>query len=152
MSTGLTGLTGTDGPQGCFGPTGPVGPVGLVGWGDGSVPGNTGPTGVGQPGSPNFNISNITGTSITLTTASLGTTYYTTNNAFASIALPASMPGITAGAFWMFQNNSSAGLTIALTNGTSTYNGSTSATSITLPVGNGFTLVYSGSGTGYIVF
>jgi hypothetical protein len=62
------------------------------------------------------------------------------------------MSGITAGAFWVFQNNSSAGLTITLTNGTATYNGSASATSITLPVGNGFTLAYSGSGTGYIVF
>jgi hypothetical protein len=63
------------------------------------------------------------------------------------------MSGITAGAFWVFQNNSGAGLTIALTNGTASYNGNGAATSIGMPIGSGFTLVYfSASSPNYIVF
>ena len=62
------------------------------------------------------------------------------------------MSGITAGAFWMFQNSSGAALTIALTNGTATYNGNASATSITVTAGSGFTLAYTGTSTTYIVF
>jgi hypothetical protein len=143
--TGPTGIAGMDGAQGWFGPTGRQGPTGLTGWGGW---GNVGPT-----GSPNFNLSAVSsGTSITVTTASLGTTYYITNTGITGITLPASMSGITAGAFWMFQNNSGGALTITLTNGTATYNGNASATSITLPIGSGFTLAYTGSTTTYIVF
>uniref|UniRef100_A0A6C0JI99 Uncharacterized protein n=1 Tax=viral metagenome TaxID=1070528 RepID=A0A6C0JI99_9ZZZZ len=142
--TGPTGMTGMDGPQGGLGWTGVTGPTGFQGWGGGTP---------GSAGSPNFNLSAVSsGTSITVTTATLGTTYYITTTGITGITLPASMSGITAGAFWMFQNNSGAGLTIALTNGTATYNGSASAASITLPVGNGFTLAYTGSTTAYIVF
>jgi hypothetical protein len=92
------------------------------------------------------------GTSVTATTASLGTTYYITNTGITGITLPASMSGITAGAFWMFQNNSGAGLNITLSNGTAVYNGNAAASLIVLPSGSAITLVYSGTGTGYIVF
>ena len=131
---------------------GPVGPVGLVGWGDGSVRGNTGPTGVGQVGGPNFNLTAISsGTSITVTAASLGTTYYITAPTITGITLPASMSGITAGAFWMFNNTCTSGLYITLTNGTATYNGNSSASVIIIPGRSSRTLVYDGTAN-YIVF
>jgi len=143
--TGPTGMTGMDGGQGALGWTGVTGPTGFRGWGGGTTPGPT--------GGPNFNLSAVaSGTSITVTAASLGTTYYITTTGITGITLPASMSGITAGAFWVFQNNSGAGLTIALTNGTATYNGNASAASITLPAGSGVTLAYTGSTTTYIVF
>ena len=143
--TGPTGMTGMDGLQGALGRTGPVGPTGLTGWGGGSTPG---PTGNG-----NFSLSAVaSGTSITVTAASLGTTYYITTTGVTGITLPASMSGITAGAFWLFQNSSGAALTIALTNGTATSAGSSGLSSLTIPGGTGITLAYSGTGTAYIVF
>jgi hypothetical protein len=143
--TGPTGIAGTDGAQGWFGPTGPQGPTGLTGWGGW---GNAGPA-----GSPNFNLSAVSsGTSITVTTASLGTTYYITNTGITGITLPASMSGITAGAFWMFQNNSGFLAAITLTNGTAVFKGASATASLNIPNGSGITLVYSGTGSGYIVF
>ena len=143
--TGPTGMTGMDGSQGNFGPTGQVGPMGLTGWGNGTA---TGPTGYS-----NFNLSAVaSGTTMTLTTSSLGTSYYITTRGITGITLPASMSGTSAGAFWLLQNSSSGILNIALTNGTATYNGSTSTGSISILVGAGLTLAYSGVGTAYIVF
>jgi hypothetical protein len=145
-STGPTGMTGMDGAQGKFGPTGRVGPTGLTGWGGW---GNVGPV-----GSPNFNnLSAVTsGTSITVTTASLGTTYYMTTNAITGITLPASMSGITTGAFWVFNNTGVSGLYVTLTNGTATYMGSSNASVIIIPGGSSVALVYDASATNYIVF
>ena len=143
--TGITGLTGQDGVNGPMGPTGPRGATGLLGWGGGTTPG---PTGL-----PNFNLTAISsGTSITVTTASLGTTYYITTTGITGITLPASMSGITSGAFWVFQNNSGVGLNVTLSNGTAVYNGNSSAASVNIPIGAGLTLVYTGAGTAYIVF
>ena len=145
-TTGPTGINGQDGLQGPLGWTGLIGPTGLVGWGDGQTPG---PAGNGSF----LNISNVSsGTSITVTTASLGTTYSITTTGITGITLPASMSGITAGAFWLFQNNSAAGLNITLSNGTAVYNGNASTSLIILPSSSAITLVYSGTGTGYIVF
>ena len=145
-NTGNTGYRGTDGPQGPYGPTGPTGLRGVTGWGDYIF--CTGKTGDGKL-TPSLVSS---GTSVTVSTATLGTTYYITINTIAGITLPASMTGITSGAFWVFQNNSDYALSITLTNGTVVHNGSTSATTITIPVGSGLTLVYSGAGTSYIAF
>ena len=143
--TGPTGMTGMDGRQGALGWTGPVGPTGLTGWGRW---GNAGPA-----GSPNFNLSQVTsGTSITATTASLGTTYYITTAGITGITLPASMSGITGGAFWLFQNNSTTWLNITLTNGTATYSGNSNSGPIPISSGAAITLVYSGSSSNYIVF
>lgn len=143
--TGTTGMTGMDGRQGALGWTGPIGPTGFRGWGGGTTPG---PTGNG-----NFNLYTVSsGTSITVTTASLGTTYYITTTGITGITLPASMTGITEGAFWMFQNTTGSGILITLTNGTATYNGLSNSGPITMPAGSGFTLVYSGNATSYIVF
>jgi hypothetical protein len=145
-TTGPTGIRGQDGLEGVLGWTGIIGPTGLRGWGGGTTPGPT--------GGSNFKLSAVSsGTSITVTTATLGTTYYITTTGITGITLPSSMSGITAGAFWLFQNDSGAGLTITLTNGTATYNGDTAATSITMPIGSGFTLAYfSASSPNYIVF
>jgi len=138
-------MTGMDGGQGALGWTGPVGPTGLTGWGRW---GNAGPA-----GSPNFNLSQVSsGTSITATTASLGTTYYITTAGITGITLPASMSGITAGAFWLFQNNSTTWLNITLTNGTATYSGNSNSGPIPISSGAAITLVYSGSSSNYIVF
>jgi len=150
--TGPTGMTGMDGLQGALGRTGPVGPTGLTGWGGGSTPG---PTGNG-----NFSLSDVaSGTSITVTAASLGTTYYITTNAITQLLLPdmTSPTQITSGAFWLFENNSNNGLDIALNlsaggTASATYKGSTSATSINVPTGTGFALVYTGTSSSYIVF
>jgi len=150
--TGATGMTGMDGRQGALGWTGPVGPAGLTGWGGW---GNIGPTGI-----QNFDLSQVSsGTSITVTTATLGKTYYITTNAITQLLLPdmTSPTQITSGAFWMFENNSNNGLNIVLNlsaggTATATYNGSTSATSINVPIGTGFALVYTGTASSYIVF
>jgi hypothetical protein len=143
--TGPTGINGQDGLEGVLGWRGPIGPTGLRGWGGGQTPGPT--------GGSNFNLSAVTsGTSITVTTASLGTTYYITTTGITGITLPASMSGITAGAFWLFQNTTASGILITLTNGTATYNGQSNSGPITMPAGSGFTLAYSGNATSYIVF
>jgi len=143
--TGPTGINGQDGLEGVLGWRGPIGPTGLRGWGGGQTPGPT--------GGSDFNLSAVTsGTSITVTTASLGTTYYISITGITGITLPVSMTGISAGAFWLFQNSSGAALTITLTNGTATSAGSSGLSSLTIPGGTGITLAYSGTGTAYIVF
>ena len=143
--TGPTGMTGMDGIQGALGWTGPIGPTGFRGWGDGTTPG---PTGNG-----NFNLSTVSsGTSITVTTASLGTTYYITTTGITGITLPASMSGITAGAFWLFRNNCGSMIALTLINGTAVYNGAAAASLLYIGNGSVCTLVYTGSGTSYIVF
>jgi hypothetical protein len=144
-TTGPTGINGQDGLQGPLGRTGPTGPTGLRGWGGGQT---TGPT-----GSQNFVLSQVSsGTSITVTTASLGTTYYITSPTISGITLPASMTGITAGAFWVFNNRCASALYIRLTNGTSTYNVPTVTSDIIIPANSSVTLVYDGSTANYIVF
>jgi hypothetical protein len=144
-NTGPTGLQGQDGLQGRLGPTGIAGPVGLTGWGNGTTPGPAGPI--------SFNLSDVaSGTSITVTTASLGTTYYIRSPTIATITLPASMTGITSGALWVFNNNCATGLYPRLVNGTATYRGNSTASDILIPAGCSITLVYTGSLSNYIVF
>lgn len=145
MNTGPTGLRGQDGIQGGIGPTGITGPTGLTGWGGGPTPG---PNGTGT-----FVLSPVaSGTTLTVTTASLGTSYYITSPALTTIVLPVSMTGITAGAFWVFQNDTGLAVYLSLTNGTAVYAGAAAASTLTVPSNSGFTLVYSGTGQGYIVF
>jgi len=145
MSTGPTGLRGQDGLQGALGPTGPTGITGLTGWGGSPKPG---PNGTGT-----FRLSQVaSGTTITVTTASMGTSYYITTPGLTTIVLPSSMAGITAGAFWVFQNDTSLALYISLTNGTALYMGAPAASLLTVPSNSGLTLVYTGTAQGYIVF
>jgi hypothetical protein len=91
------------------------------------------------------------GTSITTTTASVGTNYYITTSGITGITLPVS--GLSLGMFWTFQNNSGYALTITLTGGTAAYNGSTAASSIGIPTGSGITIAYYNlAGINYIIF
>jgi hypothetical protein len=61
------------------------------------------------------------------------------------------MSGITRGAFWLFQNNTSVVMTLALTNATIDYGGEVIATDVTLFPTTGFTMAYSGNETSYII-
>jgi hypothetical protein len=146
-NTGPTGIQGQDGLQGPLGPTGPKGPTGLTGWGGGQTP--------GPVGNSDFLLSQVSsGTSITVTTASLGTTYYITTTGITGIALPdmTSPTQITSGAFWLFQNSTASALNVTLTAGTATYSGNSNSGPISIPSGSAITLVYSGTAQGYIVF
>ena len=143
--TGITGLTGQDGVNGPMGPTGPVGPVGILGWGGGTT--------LGPTGSPRFNISNITGTSLTLVPTTLGTTYYITNTGFNSITA-ADLSSVPVGSFWTLQNLSGARVSINLVNCNVNTSGSTALTSVAIQSGTGITLVAltpSSSGSVFIV-
>lgn len=147
-TTGPTGINGQDGLQGSLGWRGATGPTGLRGWGDGLTPGSAGAT-----GDANFNVSQVSsGTSITVTAASLGTTYYITSPTITGIALPGSTAGLSSGAFWVFRNTSGFTAVVTLTNGTAVFRGATAATSLNIPNGTGITLAYSGTGVSYIVF
>ena len=144
--------TGPQGHQGYYGPAGPQGATGITGQkGRQGTP--YGPTGSSQFGvSGRIPYSNVSSITITVSTAGYGT-HYVITNAYptTSIVLPGSMVSGDIGAFWSFQNNSSGILTITLTNGTASYRGNPSATTIYMGVKNGLALVYSGSGTSYIV-
>jgi len=144
--------TGPQGQQGYWGPTGPQGVTGMTGRkGRQGTP--YGPTGSSQFGAEGRIIYSIpTSTTITVTTSTYGTHYviptaYPTTN----ITLPASMSAGDAGAFWVFQNNTAGVLTITLTNGTASYRGDPSATTVYIGALSGLALVYSGTGTSYIV-
>jgi len=142
-NTGPTGLQGQDGLEGVLGPRGITGLTGLLGWGDGTT---TGPTGNGY-----FKLLPASGTPITVTTATLGTTYYITSKTTSGLTFPASMSGITSGAFWSFQNTTGVQLTLTLSNADAVYKGDPLATSVVVPASSGFTMAYSGSNTSYIV-
>jgi len=137
--------------QGPWGPRGPTGPTGMTGR-KGLQGTPYGPTGISQYG-PGGRITYAipTSTTITVSTSTYGTHYliptaYPTTN----ITLPASMSAGDVGAFWVFQNNTASVLTITLTNGTASYRGTT-ATTIYIGSYTGLALVYSGTGTTYIV-
>lgn len=144
--------TGPQGHQGDWGLAGPQGVTGVTGrkGQQGTPYGPTGSSMFGAQGRVLYSIP--TSTTITVSTSTYGTTYvigsaYLTTN----ITLPASMSSGDVGAFWTFQNNTSGNLTIALTNGTASYRGNPSATTIYIGQYSGFVLVYSGTGTSYIV-
>lgn len=144
MSTGPTGLQGQDGIQGVLGATGIGGLTGLTGWGGGPIP--------GVNGTGTFVLFPVSATTLAVTTASMGISYYITSPTLTTLVLPVSMAGITAGAFWVFQNDTGRALYLSLTNGTAVYMGAPAASILTVPSASGFTLVYTGAGQGYIVF
>lgn len=154
MSYGLQGLQGPQGLPGVTGGTGPTGWQGVQG------PQGTpfGPTGLGfYSSATRLSLSGVTGSAATILypTAASSTTYYTisgTSPTITGITLPSSTAGLFAGSFWVFRNNTSSSLTVALTNGTAVCAGLSAATSITVGAGNSLTLVYSGAGTSYIAF
>ena len=142
--TGWTGPLGT-GPTGpgstVTGPTGPRGTDGVIGV-DGTA-GATGPTGGGSTGagggvSPIL-VTEITGTSATLSSANYNSFLYVTNSAFSAMTLPATTATSAGGNYWTLRNATGSTLSITLTN-------TLSLTSpLVIPPTNAQTLVISGS-------
>jgi len=116
--TGWTGPTGSTGPTGTTGPTGQTGPTGATG-----ATGWTGPlgaTGVGLTGpgggASAITVSEVTGTSQTLSSTNYNTFFYLTNAGFNALALPATTATSAGGNYWALRNATSSQLTITLTN------------------------------------
>jgi hypothetical protein len=121
------------------GPTGWTGPVS-------TVPGPTGigPTGAGGGVSPIL-VSEVTGTSQTLSSANYNTYFYLTNSGFNAVALPATTATTAAGNFWALRNASGASLSITLTN---TLN---LTSPLVIPPANTQTLAISGASSNTIL-
>lgn len=162
---GIQGVTGFQGPRGpAGGPTGPVGDIGPTGWtgptgviGPTGLPstitgptgltgppgiGTTGPTGLGATGpgggASAITVSEVTGTSQTLSSANYNTFFYLTNSGFNAVTLPASTATTAGGNYWALRNATSSSFSITLTN-------TLSLTSpLVIPPGNTQTLVISG--------
>lgn len=120
--------TGIQGPQGFKGPRGVAG---ATGWGAiGSTTGPTGPTGpMGF-----FTLQSSVSSSVEITPNTVSTLYSVTSS-----GLTISTSGtLTAGAFWVFTNQTDSTCTISVTG--ITINGSSSSRD--LLVGNSFMLVY----------
>ena len=109
--TGVAGPTGATGPQGRTGATGVAGPTGATG--PAGSNGATGPTG---PAFTTLTISEVTGTSQTLSSANYGTYFYLTNSGFNAITLPSTTATSDGGKYWVLRNATSTYLSITLTN------------------------------------
>lgn len=124
------GTTGATGPSGLQGPTGPTGPAGATGAGatgatgpagaDGTIgvngsTGATGPTGPGG-GASKVTVSEVTGTSQTLSTSNYNTFFFLSNSGFNSLTLPSSVATADGGNYWTLRNGTSIHLSITLTN------------------------------------
>ena len=100
---------------------------------------------------PTVNVFTVSGTSLTLTTASAGSYYNLINSGFSSLSLPSPVPTM-AGTFWTLRNATSSYLSVTVAN-----NG-TLATPLILTPSNNTTIVVSVSGvngatiSGYILF
>jgi hypothetical protein len=92
-------------------------------------------------------LSNISGTSLTVTTATYGKYYYITNTGFNSLTLPASAPTDT-GAFWVFRNSTSTYLSATV------YNNNNITSPISIPGGTSVTIAVTGAGgsAAYVLF
>jgi hypothetical protein len=101
--------------------------------------------------STRLNISNFpSGGTITFSN-STASYYYNITGSTPVTVLSNATSGVSAGAFWVFRNNTSSLITATLSNCTATYNGSASAGTVSIGSGNSLTLVYS-SGTSFIAF
>lgn len=74
--------------------------------------GSTGPGG----GASAITVSEVTGTSQTLSSANYNTYFYLTNSGFNALTLPASTATSAGGNFWALRNASGTSLSITLTN------------------------------------
>jgi hypothetical protein len=81
--------------------TGPTGIVGLTGPGGGASP---------------ILVSEVTGTSQTLSSSNYNTFFYLTNAGFNAVALPATTATSAGGNYWALRNATASYLTITLTN------------------------------------
>jgi uncharacterized membrane protein len=96
---------------------------------------------------PNLTFVDVSsGTAISPTASEFGTFYNITITGINSIVLPSLVAG-NSGGYWVFRNNSSANLTITLTNGT--VNG---LSSITIGQLNSATIMYTGTSTAFTLF
>jgi hypothetical protein len=116
--------------------TGKIGPTG-----------STGPTGNNGSMAQTFTYANVTGTSTSVSTSTFSTFYNITNSGFITLNLPVSAP-TTDGAFWVFRNNTSTYLSITVTGTTNGITGNL----LVLPPANSTTLMWSNSGSTYILF
>ena len=131
--TGPTGDTGPIGPTGATGPQGSTGPIG-----------NTGP--IGPTGPPPTNITTTTISTTTVTLGSGGTFYNLTNSGFNTIVLPSGTP--SEGTFWVLRNNTSSYISITTLTNTSTG----IPNPLVIPPSNSVTLVWTNTGTSYILY
>ena len=102
---------------------------------------------------PTVNVFTVSGTSLTLTTASAGSYYNLINSGFANLSLPGTLP-TTAGLFWTLRNATSSYLSVTVANG----HNSTPPSPLILTPSNNTTIVVSVSGvngstlSGYVLF
>jgi hypothetical protein len=113
-STGPTGMTGA-GATGPTGPTGGTGATGPPGTGPTGTTGPTGSTGAGGGTSP-ITVSEVTGTSQTLSSTNYNTYFYITNTGFNAVTLPSTTATSAGGNYWTLRNATGAQLSITLTN------------------------------------
>jgi Collagen triple helix repeat (20 copies) len=141
-ATGPIGPTGATGPSGPTGATGPLGPTGATG--PSGPTGATGPIGPTGPTPTNIVTSTISTTSLTLGTA--GTFYSITNSGFNALTLPSGTPA--EGSFWVLRNNTSTYISISSLTNTSTG----IPNPLVIPPSNSVTLVWTNTGTTYILY
>jgi hypothetical protein len=145
---GPTGPQGTTGPQGMLGNTGSTGPQGALGnTGPTGPQGTTGPTGpIGPTGPTPTTIPTTTVATTSLTLDSSGTFYSLTNSGFNTLVLPSGTP--SEGSFWVLRNSTSTYISISTLTNTST--GITNP--LVIPPSNGVTLVWTNTGTTYVLY
>jgi hypothetical protein len=92
-------------------------------------------------------LSNITATSLTVTTETYGTYYYITDTGFDSLTLPSTAPTDT-GAFWVIRNATSTYLSVTV------YNNNNIISPISIPGGTSVTVAVTGAGgaAAYVLF
>ena len=173
------GIGGGGGGSGAPGASGPTGPTGPVAGSDTQVvfnrAGAAGATGAltfnytsgtlttsalvvtnnatisGNLLFPTVNVFTVSGTSLTLTTASAGSYYSLINSGFSSLSLPSPVPTM-AGTFWTLRNATSSYLSVTVANNLNL------ATPLILSSSNNTTIVVSVSGvngatiSGYVLF
>ncbi len=99
------------------GPTGPTGPSGTNGSTGATGPaGSNGSTGATGPAFTTLTISEVTGTSQTLSSSNYSTYFYLTNSGFNSLTLPSSTATTDGGRYWVLRNATNTYLSITLTN------------------------------------
>ena len=141
---GATGPTGATGPQGLTGPAGVTGPIGPTGSTGPAGVGGTGPTG---PVATTITLTgDVTATSLSVTTGTVGTYYNITNSLFSSLTLPLGPLSVALGSFWVFRNNTSTYLSITLTNNANITN------PVIIPPGNATIIVVSSTSPSYLLF
>jgi hypothetical protein len=133
--TGAEGPIGPQGVQGFQGTAGPTGPQGVQGIQGVTGPASTvtGPTGtVGK-----ISITEVSGTSQTLSSSNYNTFFYLTNSSFNAVTLPTTTATADGGNFWTLRNATNTFLSITLTNNL------TLTSPLTIPPLNSVTLAIS---------